>query len=254
MDIKLPSGLSPNKKKLIKRLFNQWKDHLYEGGKLNTILTENHIFIDGINLIPIKFFGQCKIYREDGSFQYEGGYMFGNYHGYGKLIIDENEYYEGEFLDGVYDGRGTYFWKNGNIKFTGNWKNNMRHGKGKIYENNSLIFNGVWKNNLKNGIGQKYNKGNLIFDGIWKDDNKHGYGKEYDEVENLINEGIWEKNKFIKEVTDDDLCIICFQGNRDIAFLPCGHFCICLTCSTKYKDKKCLVCRKIYKNKQRIFK
>ena len=75
MDIKLPSGLSPNKKKLIKRLFNQWKDHLYEGGKLNTILTENHIFIDGINLIPIKFFGQCKIYREDGSFQYEGGYM-----------------------------------------------------------------------------------------------------------------------------------------------------------------------------------
>ena len=78
--------------------------------------------------------------------------------------------------------------------------------------------------------------------------------EEYDEVENLINEGIWEKNKFIKEVTDDDLCIICFQGNRDIAFLPCGHFCICLTCSKKYKDKKCLVCRKIYKNKQRIFR
>ena len=62
MDIKLPSGLSPNKKKLIKRLFNQWKDHLYEGNLLNLILTDNHIFIDGINLIPRKFFGQLKKY------------------------------------------------------------------------------------------------------------------------------------------------------------------------------------------------
>jgi antitoxin component YwqK of YwqJK toxin-antitoxin module len=253
MDAKPPSGISPNSVKIIKKLFNQWKNNLYEVNILNTILTDNHVFIGGINQIPIKFFGECKIYTEYGSLKYQGGYAFKNYHGYGNLFINNNESYEGEFVDGIYDGRGTYYWKNGNVKFVGNWKNNKRHGKGKIYENNSLIFNGMWKDNHKNGIGQEFENGSLIFDGIWKNDKKNGYGKEYDDVENLIKEGIWEENKFIKEITDDDLCIICFQENRSIAFLPCGHFCICLSCSNKYKDKKCLVCRKQLKKKQRIF-
>jgi len=248
-----PPGISPVNKSLVKKLFYQWKDNLYENNILNNILTDNHIFINGINQLPRKYFGNCKIYTEYGSLKYQGGYMFGNYHGYGKLIINKNEIYEGEFVDGIYDGKGTYFWKNQHIKFTGNWKENVRHGKGKLYEKNKLIFSGIWKNNIRNGIGQKYKNNSLIFDGVWKNDVKHGYGKEYDDVKNIIREGLWENDTFVKEITDDELCIICFQEKRSIAFLPCGHFCICLQCNKKYKENKCLVCRKQFKNKQRIF-
>ena len=253
MNARPPRGISPNSKIILKRLFGQWRDNLYEANILNNILTDNSIFIEGINQIPLKFFGNCKIYTEYGSLKYEGGYMFKNYHGYGKLLLSKDESYEGEFIDGVYDGKGTYFWKKENIKFVGNWRNNIRHGKGKIYEKKSLIFSGIWKNNLRNGIGQKYKNGSMVYDGVWKDDEKHGFGKEYDDVGNIIREGIWENDKFSKEITDDELCIICFQEKRSIAFLPCGHFCICQGCSKKYTDKKCLVCRKQFKNKQRIF-
>ena len=68
-----------------------------------------------------------------------------------------------------------------------------------------------------------------------------------------IKQNLSSREHFIKEITDDELCIICFQEKRNIAFLPCGHFCICQTCSLKYKDKKCLVCREKYKKKQKIF-
>tara|TARA_Y100001970_G_C14101141_1_gene785548 strand:- start:395 stop:1135 length:741 start_codon:yes stop_codon:yes gene_type:complete len=245
--------MSREGKELVKRLFYQWKDNLNEINILNSILKENNIFIGGINKIPRKFFGECKIYTEYGSLKYNGGYMYGNYHGYGILFINKNESYEGEFVDGVYDGRGTYYWKKERIKYTGNWKNNERNGKGKTYTKNTLEFNGMWKNNSKNGIGQEYKNGSLIFDGVWKDNKRNGYGKEYDDVKTIIREGLWEKDEFIKEITDDELCIICFREKRDIAFLPCGHFCICLKCNKKYKDDKCLVCRTKYKKTQRIF-
>ena len=111
----------------------------------------------------------------------------------------------------------------------------------------------MWKDNIRNGIGQEYKNEIMIYDGIFKNDKRNGYGKEYDEYNILIREGIWKDDKFIKEITDDELCIICFQEKRNIAFLPCGHFCICQTCCQKYKDNKCLVCREKYKKKQKIF-
>ena len=56
---------------------------------INNLKNYNHIFINGINQIPRKYFGNCKMYTEYGSLKYQGGYMFGNYHGYGKLIINK---------------------------------------------------------------------------------------------------------------------------------------------------------------------
>ena len=65
-----PRGISPENKSLIKKLFHQWKDNLYETNILNNILTDNHIFINGINQIPRKYFGNCKMYTEYGSLKY----------------------------------------------------------------------------------------------------------------------------------------------------------------------------------------
>ena len=91
MEIKPPSEISPANKELIKIKFTQWKKLIYENNPLNIILTENHIFIDGVNSIPKKFFGQCKLYNEFGNLTYKGGYMFGKFHGWGKLIINEKK-------------------------------------------------------------------------------------------------------------------------------------------------------------------
>ena len=253
MEVKPPSEISPMNKKLITKIFFQWKKYSYEINPLNIILTENNIFIHKINSIPKNFCGDCKIYNEFGNLEYDGGYMFQKFHGYGRLIINQDQFYEGEFVNNEYNGKGTYHWKKEKLKYIGYWMDSIRNGEGKEYQNDLLIYNGMWKGNIRNGIGQEYENGNLIFDGIWKRDKRNGYGKEYDECNVVIREGIWENNNFIKEITDAELCIICFQEKRNIAFLPCGHFCICQTCSQKYKDKKCLVCREKYKKIQKIF-
>ena len=42
-------------------------------------------------------------------------------------------YYEGNFVEGKFDGEGKSFYKNGNVFFLGEFKNNFPNGKGKFY-------------------------------------------------------------------------------------------------------------------------
>lgn len=59
---------------------------------------------------------------DDGSV-YEGYFMNGKYHGYGRLITDGN-IYEGQWSDNKLNGKGTYIHEEGTLKYTGEWLNN----------------------------------------------------------------------------------------------------------------------------------
>jgi hypothetical protein len=50
-------------------------------------------------------------------------------------------------------------------------------------------------------------------------------------------------------------CVVCFHGASEYAIVPCGHRCLCETCSTKFKsdDAKCPVCRGAVMMSMRIF-
>ena len=101
MEIKPPNGISPMKREMIRKYFKRWKKNRYRNNPLDIILYENHIFIEGIHEIPKRFCGECKLYDKFGKLKYDGGYMYGRFHGYGKLIINANEYYEGEERDQI---------------------------------------------------------------------------------------------------------------------------------------------------------
>ena len=49
----------------------------------------------------------------------------------------------------------------------------------------------------------------------------------------------------IKVYGDDDMteCAICFENEKDIVFVPCGHFCCCNQCFTALPNKRCVMCR-----------
>ena len=38
-------------------------------------------------------------------------------------------------------------------------------------------------------------------------------------------------------------CNICFDNEKDIVFVPCGHFCCCHYCYSQLKEKTCIMCR-----------
>ena len=53
-----------------------------------------------------------------------------------------------------------------------------------------------------------------------------------------------------KSISEENLCIICYQERRNIAF-GCGHICFCSNCYDKMKIRKrkeCPVCRKVIDN------
>ena len=65
--------------------------------------------------------------------------------GFGRCFDNKGNCYVGNFLNGLRDQYGQYFWKNGNI-YDGYWQTNYQNGYGTFYHyasGNSYI--GFWK-------------------------------------------------------------------------------------------------------------
>ena len=84
--------------------------------------------------------------------------MNDKYEGNGKGIWENGEYYIGQWKNGLRNGKGTYYYSNGNIKYDGDWINDKYEGNGKeIYENGEYYI-GQFKNGLSHGKGKKKKK------------------------------------------------------------------------------------------------
>ena len=72
---------------------------------------------------------------------------------YSKQTLDDGSYYEGNFKDGLRHGKGKVTWTNGDL-YMGNWKRGFRHGKGKYIWEEGESYDGEWKEGLQNGQGK----------------------------------------------------------------------------------------------------
>ena len=102
---------------------------------------------------------------------YSNNYSVEKYGGFGKVIYEDGHYYIGQFKDNLRNGKGTLYNKNGNIKYEGDWINNKKEGNGKyIYEDGNYYI-GQFKDNLRDGKGKVYlPNGIMIYDGIFIND------------------------------------------------------------------------------------
>ena len=84
---------------------------------------------------------ECRVIKFEISGTYEGGCKNGLAHGKG--IAQGIDRYEGKFIRGLPDGKGTYRWANG-VYFVGEWKNGLREGEGEMVYPDSVVT-GFWK-------------------------------------------------------------------------------------------------------------
>lgn len=63
--------------------------------------------------------------------------------GYGVYQWERGDKYEGNFLNGKFEGEGIYYWANGN-KHTGLWNVGKRHGEGMHTTTDGVVTTGVW--------------------------------------------------------------------------------------------------------------
>ena len=144
------------------------------------------ITYDGIELVTIKY--------------YSGNFKNGKKEGKGKFICTGQYTYEGQWKNDRLNGRGIlkvwgtdevfdgYFKDDLKIKgtwtiskkekFIGKFKNNLPHGKGKLFEENN-IYTGDFYNGEKHGHGVsvlREKKGKIFYKGQWKNNKITGKG------------------------------------------------------------------------------
>ena len=104
--------------------------------------------------------------------------VYFEYEGYGKRIYNDGKYYEGEFKKGEKDGKGIIYYKNGQIRYKGDFKDGEFEGYGIYVVENGEYYMGEFKKGLMNGKGILYYKnGQIKYEGDWVDGNSEGYGK-----------------------------------------------------------------------------
>ena len=74
----------------------------------------------------------------------------GNPEGLGKMIYENQDVYDGEWINGLREGNGVLTFLNGDV-YKGSWKNNMKSGKGvfvKTEDGETSTSEGVFENNI----------------------------------------------------------------------------------------------------------
>ena len=118
------------------------------------------------------------------------------------FCYENGEKYEGQIQNGVYNGQGTYYYRNGEKQYEGQFKDGKRHGQGTYYFENGNRFEGQFENDdcngqgiyqfadggkyegeVKNGIlhgqGTYYHEDGSKYEGQFKDGKQHGIGTFY---------------------------------------------------------------------------
>lgn len=86
------------------------------------------------------------------------------------------------------------------------------------------------------------------------------------DIKDIINKNVMaEKEKYLGEMQDRELCIICCTEKKNIVFIPCGHLAYCTLCLNalgihpgkkipkSHSHSRCSVCEKIIEKAHRAF-
>jgi len=69
--------------------------------------------------------------------------------------LSKNEEYEGEFSEGKRCGFGTLKSEDKKYRYDGEWKNDLKNGKGFEVVTDNYVYDGELKNGKKDGTGIK---------------------------------------------------------------------------------------------------
>ena len=97
----------------------------------------------------------------------------------GEFVYSNGEKYVGNFVDGRPGGDGTEYFSDGEIKYSGGWKNGQPHGLG-LYQfaNKSLglCYEGSFVGGLRDGTGTMHYDGKSKYIGMWAGGKRSGQG------------------------------------------------------------------------------
>lgn len=129
---------------------------------------------------------------------YEGNFQNGLFDGKGSIFFVNGNSYIGNFVKGIRQGKGKFTWSKGD-SYEGDWVEGQKTGNGVYIWANGSKYEGGWIDNSRTGKGTfTYTNGSKYI-GNFKDGLFEGSGKLYGPNEALINDGLFQKGKFIEK-------------------------------------------------------
>ena len=122
-----------------------------------------------------------------------------DYTGRAQVQYPNGDVFDGFFLNGVRDGKGTMTYAEQGTKYEGEWKNNLKEGIGKMTFGTEGEYTGHFVAGQRNGEGvYKYLKTKDLYSGSWKNGLKHGKGTFifYDTKMKIV--GDWFNGQIVK--------------------------------------------------------
>lgn len=124
------------------------------------------------------------------------------------INYENGNIYKGEIVNGKRSGFGELIC-NENEKYEGLWKDDLMHGIGKYIYSDGTVYTGEFKFGKKNGLGKFVYPNNEIFKGFFLEDKKNGKGIVYTQ-EGTKEVGVWNKGEKIHDIDIDE-----FDKNRN---------------------------------------
>ena len=122
---------------------------------------------------------------------YFGDWSYDQKNGFGQELYSNQDSYEGQYKNNNKNGIGSYIHKDSNLRYTGNFKDNKRHGHGKL-ESDSYFYYGKFERDKPNGLGMLKNDTGSYF-GEFKDGLRDGLGTE--KADTYFYKGEWKADK-----------------------------------------------------------
>eukprot|EP00929_Paragymnodinium_shiwhaense_P119100 TRINITY_DN90989_c0_g1_i1.p1 TRINITY_DN90989_c0_g1~~TRINITY_DN90989_c0_g1_i1.p1 ORF type:complete len:386 (-),score=69.09 TRINITY_DN90989_c0_g1_i1:132-1289(-) len=140
-----------------------------------------------------QFHGKGRLSLQDGSI-YEGYFVKGRAHGYGKFVAQNGDIYEGEWDRDRAHGRGKYFHGDGS-QYDGEWCQDEKCGTGTEMYSDGSCYIGQFLHGSKHGQGTyKSPTGEVTFKGQMEHDKMHGDGT-YHFSDGRIYQGQWSQGQ-----------------------------------------------------------
>ena len=225
------------------------KDLLFKGLKFTGDLLENdqkgelYILNKEINKYDKIYIGELSYFEPNGKGIL---YKIKNEIGNNELLktirnnpkIEKYKIYCGEFNKGKYYGYGILYYNEIETDFyKGQFKDNLRNGKGKYYENNKLVYEGDFKDDTYDGKGKLYNENGNYYEGGFTEGKKNGDGKEYDNKGNIVGEDEYKNNEpvSIANLEDTVMRVLSF-GNEFLKSIGLSPNYTCENCGCSTDD------------------